>query len=89
MLKNNKGQTGIIEGIIIIILIAICAVSLWMLFKKDSSIYETGSNPNIHNDKRTDWPLSIHIAEGGCSRLDSLKGEKDAVTSNSTVNRSK
>jgi hypothetical protein len=83
---NNKGQTGIVEGLIILVLIAICSVSLWMLFKKDSSIYEAGSNPNIHNDKRTDWPLSIHIGEGGCSR--GIK-ETDAVSVNSQVNRTK
>ena len=79
---NNKGQTGIVEGLIILVLIAICSISLWMLFKKDSSIYETGSNPNIHNDKRTDWPLSIHIGEGSCSRIPK---EKDEI-SNPVVN---
>ncbi len=68
---NNKGQSGIgtLEGVIIIVLILITAASLYMLFKKDSSIYQSGSNPDISDIHRQDWPFSIHIGEGGCQRI--------------------
>lgn len=64
---NNKGQAGAWEGIIIVLLVIGMGALVYILFKKDSSIYQSGSNPTITDSKRTDWPFSIHIGEGGCA----------------------
>ena len=44
---NKKGQAGAWEGIIIILLVIGMGGLVYVLFKKDSSIYQAGSNPNI------------------------------------------
>jgi hypothetical protein len=68
---NNKGQMAATEAVIIIILILACGLLgwLWATKKTESNVYQKDSNPTVTDVHRTDWPLSIHIGEGGCARI--------------------
>lgn len=64
---NNKGQTtGHHWGWMIVVLIIFGGVTyIWSTNRPDQ--YEKGS---IHAEQhRQDWPLSIHVGEGGCATI--------------------
>lgn len=64
---NNKGQsTAHHWGWMVVVLIIFGGVTyIWSINRPDQ--YEKGS---IHAEQhRQDWPLSIHIGEGSCARL--------------------
>lgn len=77
---DNKGQLAGWEAAIIIILFLGCGLLayLWATKETEKNQYLSGSNPTISDVKRTDWPFSIHIGEGGCARFDPLKPSKDS-----------
>lgn len=56
------------EAVIIMVLLIALGFAIWFLLSKEtqSNIFHTGSNPKIDNINRRDYPLSIHIGEGGC-----------------------
>lgn len=46
---NNKGQTGAVEGIIIVVCVLVIGVLIWLLFKKpsESTYYQADSKPKV------------------------------------------
>lgn len=72
---NNKGQLGshIIWAFVVLIIVAVVTY-IFTLNRPD--VQKGGFQADYH---RQDWPFSIHVGEGGCARLDSLKGEKDGI----------
>lgn len=74
---NNRGQTVTHHYFWMITLVFIFLVCVWIYANNRPDQYEKGS---IHAEQhRQDWPFSIHVAEGGCARMDSLKGVTNAV----------
>jgi len=68
-ITNKKGQLAGWEALIIVVLLITCGILgyLWATKKTETNQYLAGSNPNVADIHRTDWPFSIHIGEGGCS----------------------
>ena len=73
---NNKGQLAahIIWAFVALIILAVVTY-IFTLNRPD--VQKGGFQADYH---RQDWPLSVHIGEGGCARLDSLKGDKNAIS---------
>lgn len=61
LMYNNKGQTGAVEGIIIIVCVLVIGFLIWLLFKKpsESTFYQADSKPRV-----TD--IAPHPSFGGC-----------------------
>lgn len=79
---NNKGQsTAHHYGWMAVVLI-IFGVVTYVFTLNRPDVQKGGFSADY---KRQDWPFSIHIGEGGCAKLDSLKGfnEKNPITFNS------
>ena len=70
---NNKGQLAahIIWAFVALIILAVVT---YIFTLNRPNVQKGGYSADYH---RQDWPLSIHIGEGGCARLDSLKGDKN------------
>lgn len=66
---NNKGQLAGWEAVIILLLLISNGFTLYLLINKSAQtvINQKDSKPVIHGDRK-DYPFSIHIGEGGCSR---------------------
>lgn len=77
---NNKGQLAahIIWAFVALIILAVVT---YIFTLNRPNVQKGGYSADYH---RQDWPLSIHIGEGGCARLDSLKGDKDVITNKPT-----
>jgi hypothetical protein len=73
---NNKGQLAghLIWAFVALIILAVVTY-IFTLNRPD--VQKGGFQADYH---RQDWPLSVHIGEGGCARLDSLKGDKNAIS---------
>ena len=73
---NNKGQLAahIIWAFVALIILAVVT---YIFTLNRPNVQKGGYSADYH---RQDWPLSIHIGEGGCARMDSLKGDKDVAT---------
>ena len=71
-LRNNKGQLAGWEAVIIIIVLAyaIFMTYLWGSKQNQKIVNGPDSRPTI-SGSRPDWPFSIHIGEGGCTRAGS------------------
>ena len=82
---NNKGQlAGHLIWAFVALLILAAVTYIFTLNRPD--VQKGGYHGELHQQN---WPLSIHIGEGGCAKLDSLKGDRDAVSTNSQVNRTR
>ena len=73
---NNKGQLAahIIWAFVALIILAVVT---YIFTLNRPNVQKGGYSADYH---RQDWPLSIHIGVGGCARLDSLKGDKNAIS---------
>ncbi len=62
---NNKGQTGAVEGIIIIVCILVIGLLIWLLFKKpsESTFYEPDSKPKVTDIHPTGGCASVKVME--------------------------
>lgn len=84
MLKNNKGQTGAWEGIIILILLIVIGGLVYLVYSKksESNIYQDGSKPKV-----TQYDVAPKF--GGCVSIQAteyMENRKNGVI-NSQVNR--
>lgn len=71
---NNRGQTTAHYWGWMLVVLIVFGVSTYIFTINRPDEYSKGA---IHAEQhRQDWPLSIHVGEGGCARLDSLKGSK-------------
>lgn len=62
-----------------VVVLIIFGVSTYIFTINRPDEYSKGA---IHAEQhRQDWPLSVHVGEGGCARMDSLKGLSNANTS--------
>ena len=78
---DNKGQsTAHHYGWMLVVLI-IFGVSTYIFTLNRPDVKKGGYQMDYHPQ---DWPLSIHIGEGSCARLDSTKGLKNALNSKSS-----
>lgn len=73
---NKKGQLAghLIWAFVALIILAVVTY-IFTLNRPD--VQKGGYHGELHQQN---WPLSIHIGDGGCARLDSLKGDKDVAT---------
>ena len=62
-------------GWMVVVLVGLGVVTyIFTLNRPD--VQKGGYHGELHQEN---WPLSIHIGEGGCARLDSTKGLQDAL----------
>jgi len=71
---NNKGQSTAHHWGWMAVVLIVFGVSAYIYSINRPDEYNKGS---IHNEEhRQDWPLSIHIGEGGCASLGAVKAKE-------------
>lgn len=73
---NNKGQSTAHHWGWMVVVLIVFGVVTYVFTLNRPDVQKGGYQADYH---RQDWPLSIHIGEGGCARIDSMKGAIDVA----------